>query len=203
VKDWDETDIDCGGSWCRACADGKHCLANNDCISTLCNPRFSTCSPATCLDSTKDGTETDVDCGGSNCPPCADGKQCLSNLDCSNDWCNPIHKCGPWVCNGAGCAYCNPTNPAAVCGADTHCTPQPDATSVCSYPAGTGTTGASCLSDADCVGPLACVGTGDPFNPLECVAWCTVGVTICPGAQTCQSLNPAVFIGSTEWGVCF
>ncbi len=39
------------------------------------------CSPATCTDGLRNGTESDVDCGGS-CPGCATGKQCCAGNDC-------------------------------------------------------------------------------------------------------------------------
>jgi hypothetical protein len=250
VTDWDETDTDCGGAWCTACADGKHCLANNDCVSSLCNPGPLTCSPATCLngmqdggetdvdcggpcptctnglkclansdctsgacdflsgvcvaslclDQRKDGSETDIDCGGPACPTCANGKLCFFNSDCTEGWCR-AGTCANPVCNGVGCVYCDPTNPQPICGTDSHCIPQPDTTSVCSFPAGAGTSGAFCSTDADCAGPLACVGSGSTF---ACQAWCAYSpiTNTCPGIQTCTELNPAVYTGSSEWGVC-
>ncbi len=39
-------------------------------------------SSPTCTDGTKNGSETDVDCGGS-CGPCAAGKACAAGSDCS------------------------------------------------------------------------------------------------------------------------
>jgi hypothetical protein len=36
----------------------------------------------TCTDTIKNGTETDVDCGGGTCPDCVDGRVCLVNGDC-------------------------------------------------------------------------------------------------------------------------
>lgn len=39
----------------------------------------------TCITKVKDGTETDIDCGGDNaCPRCALGKACLAATDCSD-----------------------------------------------------------------------------------------------------------------------
>ena len=32
----DETDIDCGGTHCNACANGKKCAVNGDCVSSKC-----------------------------------------------------------------------------------------------------------------------------------------------------------------------
>lgn len=42
LKNYDETDIDCGGS-CRPCELGRRCLRNPDCISTYCHPINEIC----------------------------------------------------------------------------------------------------------------------------------------------------------------
>lgn len=42
--------------------------------------------PPSCSDGKLDGSETDVDCGGS-CLPCGDGKTCLHSSDCSSGLC--------------------------------------------------------------------------------------------------------------------
>jgi len=36
----------------------------------------------------RDGTETDVDCGGGSCPKCVNGKACLQDYDCQSGNCN-------------------------------------------------------------------------------------------------------------------
>jgi len=41
----------------------------------------------TCSDGVKNQDETDVDCGGSICPKCADGKSCLLDSDCLSGYC--------------------------------------------------------------------------------------------------------------------
>ncbi|MBW2455181.1 MAG: hypothetical protein JRI68_11755, partial [Deltaproteobacteria bacterium] len=38
VQDGDETDVDCGGDTCPACADGLECLTYTDCESRFCDP---------------------------------------------------------------------------------------------------------------------------------------------------------------------
>src|SRR5262249_62133272 len=38
---------------------------------------------ASCRDGIRNGTETDIDCGGT-CPPCADLKACAAATDCSS-----------------------------------------------------------------------------------------------------------------------
>ncbi len=68
VQNGDETDVDCGGAVCAACADTKKCKKASDCLSGVCDPKLNTCSKPTCSDKVKNGTEIGVDCGGS-CPP--------------------------------------------------------------------------------------------------------------------------------------
>lgn len=50
----------------------------------------ATTSGATCTDGTKNGPESDVDCGGGlgACPSCGDGKKCNSAADCSSGVCS-------------------------------------------------------------------------------------------------------------------
>ncbi len=44
--------------------------------------------PAYCNDGTKNYDETDVDCGGTSCPKCVNGKVCSKNLDCVSANCD-------------------------------------------------------------------------------------------------------------------
>jgi len=46
----------------------------------------------TCSDKLKNGTETDVDCGGGTCPGCATGKACKTSKDCAAGVCKS-NKC--------------------------------------------------------------------------------------------------------------
>src|SRR5207253_2488598 len=39
---------------------------------------------STCKDGALDGDETDVDCGGATCAPCANGKKCTGRKDCAS-----------------------------------------------------------------------------------------------------------------------
>jgi E3 ubiquitin-protein ligase HERC3 len=41
-----------------------------------------------CADDRRDGAETDVDCGGSACSRCADGKTCIRDTDCRGGRCS-------------------------------------------------------------------------------------------------------------------
>ena len=118
VKDGDETGIDCGGlcttelgghacdgtacgaAGCGAacsmpCGDGAPCTGDTDCASKYCNlveGGVSTCQLSmTCSDGTKNGDETDKDCGGS-CSPCADQLHCVIPTDCQSNVCE-AHIC--------------------------------------------------------------------------------------------------------------
>lgn len=84
-QELDETDIDCGGSICPQCADGKHCLVDSDCASSVCMAGI--CQVPACDDGVKNGDETDEDCGGGTCPKCADLKHCSTAGDCLSGVC--------------------------------------------------------------------------------------------------------------------
>ena len=92
LKDNNETDVDCGGGpfmnnpACSPCVDGKMCTTDSDCIDKVCGPTM-TCSPHSCTDGVQNGSETDVDCGGLDCPKCGPTKSCLSGTDCAGGQC--------------------------------------------------------------------------------------------------------------------
>ncbi|MCL2779328.1 MAG: hypothetical protein FWD73_15140 [Polyangiaceae bacterium] len=81
VKNGAETDIDCGGSLCPACADDQACIESTDCTSKHCGDDGVCIAPAP-DDGIQNGDETDIDCGGSIAPKCEEGQGCLSNDDC-------------------------------------------------------------------------------------------------------------------------
>jgi hypothetical protein len=66
---------------------------------------------ATCSDGVKNGSETDVDCGGPDCPPCANGRLCTKNTDCGTA------RCGDGLGHGTTCQSCTGDG---VCGSDNH-----------------------------------------------------------------------------------
>lgn len=89
AKDGTETDVDCGGADCGPCSVNKKCLVGTDCQSGVCvgPPDMQKCAPDTCADGMKNGSETDVDCGGTACAKCEKGKACTANSDCASDVC--------------------------------------------------------------------------------------------------------------------
>src|SRR3569623_162654 len=83
VLNFTETDVDCGGGVCNACAVGQRCSANIDCISNACDSLSNSCETEQCSDHRKDGVESDVDCGGNNsCSRSATGQRCHVDGDC-------------------------------------------------------------------------------------------------------------------------
>jgi hypothetical protein len=98
-KDNDETDVDCGGSVCEACANGKECKYNSDCESYNCDGgecKEGDDFESLCTNNKKDSLETDVDCGGVCVTKlgkkCSLGKECGSNSDCESGICDD-HVC--------------------------------------------------------------------------------------------------------------
>jgi len=78
-----ETDTDCGGGLCTACALGKSCLLSPDCASQACDGVTLICVSDVCSDHRKDGNESDADCGGGTCDQCSVGKKCRNSFDCT------------------------------------------------------------------------------------------------------------------------
>ncbi|MDC3984826.1 MopE-related protein [Polyangium jinanense] len=95
-KNGAETDLDCGGPCVqeqKKCSDGKQCQFAGDCQSGVCTGGI--CVPAQCNDQTKNGNETDIDCGGGlPCQACDIGKNCLNAIDCKTNICS-AGKCAP------------------------------------------------------------------------------------------------------------
>ena len=110
IQDRDETDVDCGGAQCGKCANWKMCTEAADCISGVCDETHhcvaggcktdtdcaengGTCDPVrgtcvSCSDGEKNGTETDIDCGGSCEKKCAKDQKCSVSGDCESGVCN-------------------------------------------------------------------------------------------------------------------
>jgi hypothetical protein len=131
---------------------------------------------ANCADGLLNGMETDVDCGGDSCAPCALTQICLNDADCSSGNCVDCssgecvgHVCGPpepgcepedmdnptcgdCVLNGAETGIDCGGDACFPCGFDKGCANGADCLSgLCnSGTCGAGLSGASCLADTDC-----------------------------------------------------
>jgi hypothetical protein len=105
VQNCDETDVDCGGSWCPPCPNGQGCLVDGDCRSGVCIG--NTCQVPTCSDFVTNGSESDVDCGGS-CTACPDSSACNTGEDCISG------VCAGGICQAPAC------DDGVVNGGETH-----------------------------------------------------------------------------------
>ncbi len=128
VLDPDETDIDCGGEWCKPCGYHGNCISNKDCQSGWCNAK-KWCGVGACDDGALNGSETDTDCGGT-CTPCDDGKKCQVGGDCKSGGCvggscvvgtcTDGHKNGSETDKDCG-GTCAPCIAGQACGVDADC----------------------------------------------------------------------------------
>lgn len=91
--DGEETDRDCGGSVCEPCNTGKRCLLPRDCTSGVCSGTPGDCLAPTCNDKVQNQDETDVDCGGLTCDPCANGQSCENGIHCASGYCDSSLTC--------------------------------------------------------------------------------------------------------------
>ena len=91
VQNGQETDVDCGGGTCGVCGKGEKCQEDDDCFPDfICdpNPMLRRCvDRPTCVDKQQNGTETDVDCGGDECPKCGQRQRCRQWSDCATGEC--------------------------------------------------------------------------------------------------------------------
>jgi hypothetical protein len=86
------TDADCEGQVCLA---GSCQAATRDDATNPGEP-----GPDCVLDHRLNGTESDVDCGGS-CPGCTVGAHCRTGKDCSSGVCSSTGSCQAATCNDA------------------------------------------------------------------------------------------------------
>jgi len=77
----------CSNGVCTAQSDCVECLDDGDCPGEICSDNACVPPPPSCNDNSKNGSETDIDCGGS-CPGCADGDTCNVDADCMSNSCD-------------------------------------------------------------------------------------------------------------------
>ena len=89
------------GAVCDGMGDCVECLVDADCPpeAPTCDTAANQCLPATCTDNILNGAETDTDCGGGTCSPCADGDDCDTGTDCTSGVCGGNGKCSAPQCD--------------------------------------------------------------------------------------------------------
>jgi hypothetical protein len=162
-------------------------VVNGDCKGNFC---FNQVCQPTCADGTMNGTETDVDCGGT-CDlqnlRCASGKRCLGNNDCSSLVCNlgicAAPSCSDGVQNGnetdVDCGgACDLQN--LRCSNSAHCLVGNDCTSAACSAGGICVVfiqGATCAASSQCA-------TGHCVSGYCCDTSCTTSCQACSSALT-------------------
>jgi hypothetical protein len=80
-------------------------VTSTDVLTNVDAAKAPSCEPdpvnATCADCSKNGLETDVDCGGDSCLPCGPGRTCGLDYDCMSSVCE-AGTCA-FVTSGRGC----------------------------------------------------------------------------------------------------
>ena len=188
-----DTCMSSGGKVCDGAGECVQCVAAADCASKICTSNL--CVPASCADETKNDTETDVDCGGGTCAPCAPGLTCLVDTDCDSGVCNDetsvceAPTCGDDAENGeetdvdCGGPTCAPCGPGLDCAVDADCAGGSCSGSVC-LPTCTDDTKNSNETDVDCGGP-----TCAPCGPgLDCSVDTDCASDVCTQGA-CQAAN--------------
>ncbi len=141
------------------------CLDSTQCGSSVCTVT-NECAAPECSDNVLNGIETDVDCGGLQCPQCAPGAICAGNPDCKSLVClsglcaEP--NCMDGVkngsesdvdCGGPGCGLCAP---GGQCNAGLDCSSQVCGDNVCLEPACDDQIMNGNETDVDCGGGSLC-----------------------------------------------
>jgi hypothetical protein len=103
---------------------------------------------SSCTDKIKNGSETDVDCGGGICPPCSVSKACAIPTDCKSLFCSAFDKTCTGTCtDGEQGPGESDVDCGALCGACAH--------------------GKKCGTSADCASGVPCV-SGLCGTPVSC-----------------------------------
>ncbi|MBC8071045.1 MAG: hypothetical protein IAG13_22160 [Deltaproteobacteria bacterium] len=97
AQNGNEDGIDCGGGCPNPCGSSGGCTDDDQCADTEFCSDDGECLPAACDNSMRDSAETDVDCGGIDCPDCDAGLECNIDGDCLS------HVCELDVCVAPAC----------------------------------------------------------------------------------------------------
>ncbi|MCC6521064.1 MAG: hypothetical protein IT373_00240, partial [Polyangiaceae bacterium] len=178
------------------------CLDAQDCTDpTLPVCLQGACVPVHCENGTYDPAdgETDVDCGGADCPTCANGDGCNLATDCTSNRCVLA---GGGGAGGGAAGTCSPCTGNADCASDEYC----NGAQVCVPKIVTGQAcgnGAQCVS-ANCIDNVccatACGGTCQACDVAGALGTCTpiavgtdpdneCGADVCGGASNCRCAN--------------
>ncbi|MCB9508234.1 MAG: hypothetical protein H6697_11305 [Myxococcales bacterium] len=115
---------------CSYASEDADCAANGQVCVTLEAGALCREAEPTCDDGERNGEESDVDCGGASCEPCANGDLCREATDCESSYCEGRRCTAPSCTDGlmdgeetgldcgggcAGCANGDACNTGADC----------------------------------------------------------------------------------------
>jgi hypothetical protein len=184
MRDYGESDVDCGGTVCGGCDAHQHCTVAADCKSGVC-VGGSCCGAGTadCDGNAANGCESTLASDDANCgtchAACAVGEHCVAGV-CTTPTCmGPPHlllgqpcNCAP-ECQSGFCVdgvCCN----AACSGTCTACN-QPGTVGTCSPVTGAPTAGhGSCSTGETCVAGT-CMSGSCSCTPAHAVGTCASG----------------------------
>ena len=176
------------------------CVLHSDSSPGAPDPTIA--GPGTCVDQVKNGSETDVDCGGSGlCPACAATKACAVPTDCASQVCTGAICQAPTCSDSARNGSETDTDCGGACGAcdlGKQCKGGPDClTGAC---VGGRCMAASCTdgvrnydeTDIDCGGSCGQCGVEHGcVKPTDCnTAVCGTNGT-CRAVPTCNDIHKA------------
>jgi hypothetical protein len=157
----------------------------------------------TCDDELQNGDETDVDCGGSSCDPCATGSGCSVPADCASGFC----PADDGVCCVAACdGLCEACAEAKTGVPDGTCSPvlgqsDPDLDCPAAPVSGCGVSGAGCDGSGACL----LYAPGTVCQPASCADAVANTAATCNGAGTCvpgQSASCGLFACDPATSAC-
>ncbi len=165
------------------------------------------CQSTLCFDATINGDDTDMDCGGTVCLPCATGLKCNVGTDCGTGVCASgicvVSTCTNGVkdgtetdmdCGGGSCAPCAT---GKACAAASDCLSGICTGDVCAALDCTASTTEGSESDVGCGGP-ACPACA---NGLSCLATSDCASGYC-GASGCAPAYCAKGVSAPVSGIC-
>lgn len=139
--------------FCNGAGTCVGCLTNGDCQGT--NPTCENNECISCSDGIKNGTEINIDCGGSTCAACGPGTPCSSDTDCLDNNCVDGLCCDA-SCTGV-CKSCNQAGKEGTCAVLPKGTEDPG---VCEKTRACSATGNCLLKDGQsCDKPAQCLSS--------------------------------------------
>jgi hypothetical protein len=190
IRNGDEADVDCGGFGLNKCAEDRACTQSGDCASGVCSACTKSgctgmvCTLPSCTDSVANGSETDIDCGGSCSDKCANDQKCMADGDCASTFCRKglcVSACNNSIKDGTE--------------ADVDCGGSCSAKCAEGQPCGTGDDCASAYcTSAVCVSHCATSAKDGDETDIDCGGSCS---TKCSGGRACS------VDGDCTSGACF